>query len=607
MLFIKDKRRCVIDLHSMKRIVIQTILLCSVLFAFSAETQKKCHELSQISAPPIYKMIETGESLDDALLCYQMRIRTSEIKGDKRLQADCLFQIARIYYWQTDYTKSLATTKKALEIANHLDDRNMLVIGYDLLAHLHDLFSPEQAEFYYQKCRQYCDPADVVDLTVSSLISYSLINLTREISLNVFLSLDLNSLNPLTRACLGVSISKALSANGDIEEAARYLDYSRQYLQQHSETTPLNAMYEYRMAQLELYRGDINQAWTHLEKSTAIVKKNRFLFGSAHNYDLSSKIAQAENQEVLALEYYKRSVALRDSIINSISSQNFPDELISTMKELMSADKGKNNRLLIGLWAGLTLIAGISLLYYFKSKKYRKKNNKALASIRDHATYDLHSRMKNHLMKILYRYKDGVNYCLKQIFEAENYKSADDLMLFEEDMKKANALVDTLLEWVETNPDMKPEISDFDVNETVQQLVIFYNIGFAPKTISYQLRIDEPLMVHGDKNMLIIALEHLFHRLTNNSTKNNVINVSVSKVDDKYVEISIADPENKKPALEKEIFAQRVAEFETNGKEMKTADWDFNIFAEFSSRNRAKTQIEYTSEKGTLYKYAIPL
>ena len=293
------------------------------------------------------------------------------------------------------------------------------------------------------------------------------------------------------------------------------------------------------------------------------------------------------------------------SVLSVLSAEINNDELINTMKDLMTADKAKYNRLLIGLWSGLALIAGIILLYYFKSKRYWKKSNNALASIRDHAAYDLQSRMKNHLMKILYRYKDGVSFCLKQIFEAESPKSAADLTLFEEDMKKADALVDTLLDWVETNPDMKLETSEFDVNEIVRQLVVFYKIGFAPKNISYQLQVDKPLMARGDKNMLIIALEHLFHRLTNDAAKNTMIFVSVSKTDGKYATVSISDPENQKPALEKEIFAQRVAELETTGKATQTADWDFNIFAEFTFGNRAKTHIECTPEKGTVYKYEL--
>ena len=591
----------------MKQTVIQTILLCSVFFIFSAGTEKNYFEHFQISSPSIYKMIETDQSFDDALLFYQMCIQTAESKGDQRKQADCLFQIARIYYWQTDYAKSLVATKKALEIAKHLDDPNMLIIAYDLLAHLHDLFSPEQAEFYYQKCWQYCEAGDSIDLVVSRMNSYSLIDMIRAIPLDDFITMDMNSLKPLTRAYLGISISKMLIAKGYIDAAALYLDYTNQYLRQFNQTTPLNALYQFRMAQMELRRGNTKQAWIHIEKSTDIVRKNRIMFGFVQNYDLSSKIAETENQEVLALEYYKTSVALRDSILYSISSQNFPDELITTMKEMMLVDEVKKNRLLIALWSGLALITGIGLLYYFRTKKYRKKSNKALASIKDIATYDLHSRMKNHLMKILYSYKDGVSYCLKQIFESVNSESAADLSVFEKDMKKVDTMVDTLLEWVEANPDMTPEISDFDVTATIRQLVTFYKIGFAPKTISYQFRADEPLMVRADKNMLTIALEYLFHKLTNNAAKNTVIKVSVSKIDDKYIEISIADPENKKPALENEIFAQRIAQLETNKNSIETADWDFNIFADFSFRNRAKTDIECTTEKGTEYKYFMPL
>ena len=301
------------------------------------------------------------------------------------------------------------------------------------------------------------------------------------------------------------------------------------------------------------------------------------------------------------------SITLRDSIFNSISNQHFSDELINAMKDLITADRTKNHHLLIGLWTGLTLIACVSLFYFFISKRYLKKSDNVLANIRDHAAYDLHSRMKNHLMKILYNYKDSVIYYLKQIFEEENRKSDVDLTLFEKDMKKADALVDTLLGWVEKNPDMTTEKTEFDVNETVRQLVVFYKVGFASKTISYQLWVEEPLMVRGDKNMLIIALEHLFYKLTSDAAKNTVINVSVSKIDGKYAAISIADPQNIKPALEKEIFAQRAVELETTGKATQTADWDFNIFAEFTSRTRAKTHIECTPEKGTVYKYIIPL
>ena len=586
------------------------ILLCAFLFVPTVGVAKKENNHSRIYSQTIQSLVESEDSFDVAGTHYQTLMRTAEVKGDKQMQAECLFQLARINYWQGQYSLSLAQTKRGLVIAYRLNDKVMLATGYELLGRLHYLFSPEQAQYYYRKCWKYSEQTDNNELAISILNNFNMIRKDNEIALKELLAVDDPSLSPLARAWLGYNITRALLANGRTDETPVYFGYMRQYLQQFGGASPLNAMYEHRLGQLKLLEGDTKQAWEHADRSMAIVRKNRLMHGIMINYNLASQIAQAERNESLALELYKKSVALQDSVFNAPSNLNFPDELINTMMDYITDDRAKASKkkyLLTGIWLGLILLAGASLLYYFKSAGYHKKNNTAIASIRDHEVNTLHSRMKNHLMKIMYAYKTGVNYCLKQIFHAEDPALADDFNLFEKDMQNVDGMMNSLLVWVESNPDMTPEKVKFDVTETVRQIVAFYKIGFAFKSITSRLSAERPVVALGDKYMFTVALEYLFFNLFKNAAENAVINISVSEIDGWYASISIADPVNKEKTLEKEIFSQRAAELETSEIATYTADWNFNIFAECTVRNRSKARMECTPEKGTVYYYMIPI
>ena len=565
---------------------------------------------SAIHYQTIQRLVETEESFEVAIRHYHTLMRTAEVKGNERMQAECLFQLARIHYWQAQYSLSLAQTKRGLSIARRMNDKVLLATGYEQMGRLHYLFSPEQAQYYYRKCWQYSEQTDSAELAISILNNFNLILSDKDIALEELLAVDKPSLSPLTRAWLGYNITRALLARGHTDEAPIYLDYMRQYLQQYSVSSPLNAMYEYRMGQLKLLEGDTKQAMKHSERSMEIVRRNKLIPGIILNYSLASQIAEAENDESLALELYKKSVALRDSIFNAPSNMNFPDELIYAMMEYIADDKAKiKNRknLLTAIWSGLILLAGASLLYYFKSAGYHKKSATAIASIIEHETNSLQSRMKNHLMKIMYAYKAGVSFCMKQIFNPENLDMVDDLSEFEKNMQNVDRLMDSLLLWVESNPNMTPEKLEFDATEAVQNLVGFYNIGFAFKHLTCRFSADSQVMVRGDKYLFTIALEYLFFSLCKVAAEKSVIHISVSGVEGWGVAVSIADPKNTERTLEKEIFAQRAAELETSGIATYSADWDFNIFAECTVRNGSKVRMDCTPEKGTVYYYLIPV
>ncbi len=596
----------------MKGFAILPVLLYICAPALS-EPVKRGYDRDQVRTQSIQKLIETEESFDAASTYYRELIQIAESSGDERLHAECLFQVARIYYWQTKFSLSLAETKKGLNIARRLNDYELLAVGYDLLGRLHYLFSPEQAQYYYRKCWQYCEQSDSIGLSVSNFNSYNLIRPDHELSLKDLLSIDIRSLRPVSRAWLGYNIARAMLVAGRIDEALGYLDHARDFLQHHSGASPLNAMYENMLAHILLHKNEIGQAWEHWRKSFDIVRKNKMMLGFMVNYKLASEIAQAEKNDDAALDFYKKSVAVHDSIFNNVPNKYFPDDLVYTMMEYLAEEEmqAKEKRhLLICVCTALCAIAGISLLYYFKSASYRKKTNIALKDMKSRTTNELHSKLKNHVMKIMYGYRAGVNFCLKHTLEiseqSDKSESTGYFGILENYMRKADAFMDNLIDRVEAQPDMKPEPVCFDAKKIIDQIIALDKISFVSKHIIFRSTIDEPVQVFGDKILFSLAMEHLFFKIVKAASKNAVISVSAENEREGYTGFCISDPENKENTVEKEIFAQRIKNIGKEADAARTADWDFNIFAECMIGNRAKIHVEFDSGKGTTYCFGMP-
>ncbi len=597
----------------MKRFAIIFFLLCVFLPEYSTGTTKAWYDRDQIRTQSIQRIIDTNTSFDSARIHYQELIQAAGTEGDESLQAECLFQVALIYYWQSQYSMSLAEAKKGLAIAYRLNDKELLAVGYDLLGRLHYLFSPEQSQYYYRKCWQYSEELDSLDIIVGNLNCYNIIRNEREVLLDDMLSIDFRRLNSLSQARLGYLIARSLLADHHVDEALKYLKYTQEYLQEHKGINLLNAMYEQLLAQVALIRGDMQQARIYLEKSMRFARENNILMGVVDNYRLASEIAQAQGLEVEALDYYKKSVMLRDSIFNSASNQSFPDDLIYTMMEQVADNETlaeTKKQLLIGILLVLIVVAG-GMFYYFKSSLYQKRTANSITHIKTHSSNGFHSKMKSHLMKIMYAYKAGVSYGLKHIFETQwqpgRPEPVDLFAVFEKNMQKADNLMDALIERVEAESEMILQKEKFDVKEVIDQLVALYKIGFASKSITYHVPDDQLLVVCGDRFLLAIAMEHLFFRTVNIAAKDASIRISVATDAGDAVVFSIVDPGNREQTLEKEIFAQRIAQLEATKNVTWTADWDFNIFAECTVRNHAGSRIEYTLEKGTTYYYRFPV
>ncbi len=597
----------------MKRFAILVILLCAFLFIDILGQDIELYDREQLRIHSIQKLIEAEKSFDATRAYYEELIRIAATTGDERMQSGCLFQLARIYYWQAQFSLSLTETKKGLEIARRLEDNELMIVGYDLLGRLHYLFSPEQAQYYYRKCWQYCEESDSVELAISNLNSYNLIRTDNEVPLNDLLSIDIQSLSPISQAWLGYNIARTMIVAGQLDEALQYLEYPRIFLEKHTVASPMDALYEHRLSQIYLLRGDTKMAWEHRNKSLQILKKNKILLGIVSNYKIASEIAQAEKHSELALIYYRKSTALRDSIFNSVPNKYFPDDLVYTMMEYLTVDEAQirqRGNMVVYILFVLCFIFGISLLYFFRSTKYRKKTDIVISDIKDDTLKGSTARLKNHLMKMMYTYKAGIYDCFQHMPEVpvknDNLHTINYFEILEKNMHKADEFMDMLFEWVKSGSGMQPRNVDFDAKEVMEQIVALYEIAFVSKHINYQMLIDDSLIVHGDKIMFAISIEYLFSKTVKASAQNVCITVSGRSENGGDAIFCVADLENKENTLEKTIFAQRIGRLETEENAMRTADWDFNIFAECAVRNHASVQVKISPEIGTAYCFSMP-
>ncbi len=598
----------------MGRFAILVILLYNFSLAYPMVQGKERYDREQIRVQSIQKLIEAEESLDVVRMHYQELVQVADSTHDERMRAECLFQVARIYYWQAEFATSLAETKRGLVIARQLNDKELLAVGYDLLGRLHYLFSPEQAQYYYQKCWKYCEQSDSIDIAVANMNSYNIIRNEREVSLDDLLSIDFKPLSPLSRARLSYLIARSMLAEKRIGEALKYLECTREFLDKRKGTSLLNTMYEQRLAQIAMMQGDTRLAWMHLDKSLEIARKNKMLMGIVDNYKLASEIAQSEGKEDVALDFFKKSAVLRDSIFYSVPNRYFPDDLIYTMMENVAGDEAqarKKTYLLIGAFCTLVLIAGIGLFYYFKTTHYRKKTATVLTDIGNHNRNGLHPRMKNHVMKIMYDYKSGVYHCMKYMMNVQRQPSDVPEIIhycntLEENMYQADEFLNALFDWLKSPTGMHIQKTDFDAKEVIEQIIALHKIGSVSKNITFHLSIDKPIIIRGDKNMFSIAMEHLFFRIIKAADRGGAVMVSATNGEQGHITFSVSDPGNKKHTVENKIFAQRVGVLETTKTMNPTADWDFNVFADCSISNCAKIRIESHPESGTIYFYNIP-
>ena len=224
---------------------------------------------------------------------------------------------------------------------------------------------------------------------------------------------------------------------------------------------------------------------------------------------------ERERNPKLALEYYERSVMMKDSVFNQNQQQLIRDYQVryaTQEKEhqlQMEQEKVKRNRMYIIVLAVAALSLSIIAFIWYRLAQARKKRNEELAHL--NATKDRLLSIVSHdvrtpvgamcqVMRDLTDNYDGM---------AETDRKAKMVML-RTSSEALNDRMENIIQWVKGElENSKVEPVDFNLSELVDECVREQEMTIVAKSLKVSNVVPKAMMAHDDVNVVRIVMQNL--------------------------------------------------------------------------------------------------
>ena len=224
---------------------------------------------------------------------------------------------------------------------------------------------------------------------------------------------------------------------------------------------------------------------------------------------------ERERNPKLALEYYERSVMMKDSVFNQNQQQLIRDYQVryaTQEKEhqlQMEQEKVKRNRMYIIVLAVAALSLSIIAFIWYRLAQARKKRNEELAHL--NATKDRLLSIVSHdvrtpvgamcqVMRDLTDNYDGM---------AETDRKAKMVML-RTSSEALNDRMENIIQWVKGElENSKVEPVDFNLSELVDECVREQEMTIVAKSLKVSNLVPKAMMAHDDVNVVRIVMQNL--------------------------------------------------------------------------------------------------
>ena len=224
---------------------------------------------------------------------------------------------------------------------------------------------------------------------------------------------------------------------------------------------------------------------------------------------------ERERNPKLALEYYERSVMMKDSVFNQNQQQLIRDYQVryaTQEKEhqlQMEQEKVKRNRMYIIVLAVAALSLSIIAFIWYRLAQARKKRNEELAHL--NATKDRLLSIVSHdvrtpvgamcqVMRDLTDNYDGM---------AETDRKAKMVML-RTSSEALNDRMENIIQWVKGElENSKVEPVDFNLSELVDECVREQEMTIVAKSLKVSNVVPKAMIAHDDVNVVRIVMQNL--------------------------------------------------------------------------------------------------
>jgi len=316
-----------------------------------------------------------------------------------------------------------------------------------------------------------------------------------------------------------MSLSKAYKEIGKGKEGDELLNEALQLAEANNEL--------FLQAVIHLQRG-------HYARAIAMAEENHFdellqeALESAYQHE-----RQANPR--LALDYYERSMALKDSIFNETQQQLIRDYQVRyAMQEKehelqMQQEKAKRNRMYAIVLAVVAVLLGVIALIGYRLALIRKKRNTELRKLNE--TKDRLFSIVSHDVKTPVGAICTVLRKLNNEYDTmpETDRKAS-MMMLGQSAEALNDRVTNIMQWVKGRlASSESVISNFNLSELVDRVVMTQESAIRMKSLKVENGVEQGLVVHDDANVVSIVLHNLLSNAIKFSYPNGIVSVAAER------------------------------------------------------------------------------
>ncbi len=391
-----------------------------------------------------------------------------------------------------------------------------------------------------------------------------------------------------------LSLSKAYSSMGKTKEGERLMDEALQLAEDNNEV--------FLQAVIHLQKGDYAQA-------IAMAEENHYDELLQEAFESAYK-AERDINPRLALEYYERSMAMKDSVFNETQQQLIRDYQVryaTQEKEhdlQMEQEKTKRNRLYVMVLAVVAALLLIITVIWFRLANVRKKRAEELAHLNE---------TKNHLLSIVsHDVKTPVS-AICQVLRGitDGYDSIADtdkkahLVMLRSTSEALKDRMENIIKWVKQEL-ASSEVTrvQFSISDLVDECIKTQETSIMVKSLRVVNEVPKYIMGYDDVNVVRLVIQNLLGNAVKFSYPSGEITIKTERKGDR-VWISVADNGMgiSEAKLEK-LFNYMTSSVKGTGGETGTGIGLF-VSKQFVDKIGGKMAIESKKDIGTTVSFSI--
>ena len=316
-----------------------------------------------------------------------------------------------------------------------------------------------------------------------------------------------------------MSLSKAYGNTGKSKESEQLLDDALKMAEDNNEV--------FLQAVIHLQKGNYGQA-------IAMAEENHYDELLQEALEAAYRHERDDNPKQ-ALEYYERSMAMKDSVFNENQQQLIRDYQVRyAMQEkehqlAMEQEKSKRNRLYVMVLTVVAVLLLIIAVIWYRLAKIRKKRNQELERL---------NLTKDRLLSIVsHDVKTPVGAICTVLNQMTlNYDSLSEtdrkanLIMMHSSAEALNSRVSNIMRWVRgelENSTITP--TDFNLHELVEEDIKSLETVIAMKSLKVVNMVAPELVVHDDANVVSLVMRNLLSNAVKFSYPNGEVRVKAQQ------------------------------------------------------------------------------